>query len=164
MADTLLEYRVLRETIVVTSAFTGEIDCGVVPLDQKWRVDQVTVGVFCPQNLNSSGLTGTQVLLYDQAQGATPAGRPTLPVDATQLQDVIGSPVSGFGGLFADFNDRNSPLTILGGDQLAIVFPLGLFTGLVIAVRVQHGVYQGTGAKPQPAAGLTPAPSIPAGI
>jgi hypothetical protein len=150
VGQTLLEYRVLRRVIRIQSGFSGEIDCGQVPLDKTWRVDQISVGLF--GEVAILGLSGQPVLVYDQPQGLTSSNDPALNVPTVPVDATVLLPVNSSGTLVADFNDRGSPITVLGGDELAIVFPASLSVGWVAVLRVQYGVYQGTAGAPTPIA------------
>jgi hypothetical protein len=157
----LLEYDVLRFVgqppgwVPFTPA---EIDCGAVPTGQTWRADRITVGVF-------TGVTNSEppdVLLYDQA----PVGPTSIPVDASNLSVYPGfNPGGAMISSWLDIDDTSAPITIPAGNQLAIVFqPLEFGASAIFMVRVQFSKYQGDAGKPQPFAGGTPGPSIPAAL
>lgn len=156
----LTDYPVLRLSLPLTGANQPILPFPVVPTGQLWRVDQVTVAVTNPNvNQQTGAIAPPEVMLYDQPVPATVAAFPAtlIPAQGTTLSLW---PAMGY---MADFDDQSSPLTILGGGQLSIVF-FGVYSGQTILARVQYGLYQGSPGAPQPVAGAVRAPSIPVGI
>lgn len=164
MADTLVAYEVFRGLKVVQNVNDGELDLDPVPLGYKWRVEQVAVGVFASALDYYEGSGPPAVYLFDR----TPVGPTSLPIQATYLQRYnMPQPwpqTTGVVVLWADWFEESPPLTILGGNQLAIVLGPVAQPGQTYYARVQYELWQGTSGEPQPFAGGEPAPTIPAAI
>jgi len=166
----LLEYRVFRQT---AQLFTqSEIDAPAVPTGQTWRVGHLAVAIFYPPG-ETVGTAPPIVGVYDVAQpGAT-----VVPCQVTQLSPLaVGGSIAGVsvpggsassGVLNSWFDvDDDAGLTLLPGNQLAIVFyqpELGGPTPIG-AVRAEFSVFEGIAGQPSPVAGATAPPSIPADI
>jgi len=151
----LIDYPVRRLSVAAPStglAIIG-IPFGVVPNNQAWRIDQVSLMVI---NLDQTQVqqrgAPPVVELYDLAPAPG-----VIPAQATQLALYVDI-YNGF--VFADYDDQGSPLTIRGGDQLTIVFN-SIFAPNVCLTRVQYQVVQNVAGEPQPVAGSQPAPPIP---
>lgn len=160
MPQDLLEYQVFRSVQAFDGTTVPLISAGVVPLGQTWRVDQMTVCMFAPEDYYSE-IVQPSVVIYDQgAPGPTsvPAQHTRLAYVPTDLELFPGGPQ-----LWADVDDGGSPITVVGGGELVVVFLADDpgADGVSCAVRIQYGVFQGTAAPPQPAAGLVPGPTIP---
>lgn len=147
----LVEYRVWANQLVYGGPLTLEIDLpGQVPQGEVWRVDRIAVMVQTPKGTGAN----PTLLVYDQ-----PNPPPNIvPVDFTTLmsnQIPQGDPgTSGAPTIFYDADDLSSPITLLGGMQLALVFTLGPSTvaPALVSTRVQYARFLGTPGKATPVA------------
>lgn len=157
----LTDYQVFRKVSIGTSLNASqpfEIDCDPVPQDSIWRVDQIAC-VINPQGAAAGAppINGPiQVTLFDQSN----PGPTAIPIQATTMAQypVPGNPQE----VWADWDAEAGPFTILGGQQLAVVFafcPIGASA----AIRVQYGLFMGTPGQATPVAGAQPNP-VPVNI
>lgn len=159
----LTDYQVWRKTANVTTGGNAglvEIDCDPVPQGSVWRVDQVACVVF-PLGQGESIVVSNPILvsLYDAAQ----PGPTAIPIQATELAPYpspYGNVSATEPSYWADWDAEAGPFTILGGQQLAIVFS-PIPQGSTAAVRVQYGLFMGTAGTPTPVAGAQPNPVSP---
>lgn len=160
MGITLLEYAVARKSGNNQTGTTVSLAFGAVPNQQLWRVDQIAVGIIASAPNVPQGIPPS-VLLYDQSPTET-----TLAIQGSDLSlydNDSAEDSATYINMWADWDDQSSPLTILGGDELTVVF-LNVSNGAQCLARVQYGLYQGTSGTPTPVAGATPAPAISAGL
>ena len=164
----LLDYQVARAVLPPTpSPAATEWDSAVVPNGQTWRVDQITVGMLAGVNVNNPAPAPLTVALYDVA-GPGPTAIPIQATSMSLIEQNVPFPFSGIGlatsvSLFGDFDDQGSPITLLGGAQLAIVWPYNEWA-LAYLVRVQYRDLSRQRGAPQPAAGIVPGPNIPVSL
>jgi hypothetical protein len=172
----LLEYDVFRQSGPILTVGGNEIDAGVVPAGQSWRLEHLAVALFFPPGaVYAPGFTNALVYpplvgIYDVPQ----PGPTVVPCQVTAL-----SLLTQDGGINGNFPlgeaavetswydvDDDPGITLSPGNQLAVVFYTNQVGGPsgIAAVRAQFAVYQGTAGQPQPAAGVVPGPTIPVGI
>lgn len=156
MAEELVGFQVFSTIEQFPAATVSpEIDLPQVPLGQTWRVDRLTALLIAP---NWASISQPIVLVYDQAS----PGPAVPPADISVLSLYTGEPPNLAPGWFLDVDDCSAPITIQGGNQLAVVFPRA--GAVTCGVRVQYTIYQGLAGKAQPAASLVPSPSIAPGL
>ncbi|HEV2369123.1 MAG TPA: hypothetical protein VGR90_04570 [Acidimicrobiales bacterium] len=147
----LVEYRVWANQMTYGGPLTLEIDVATqVPQGETWRVDRIAAMVQTPKGTNGP----PELFVFDQANPA-PA---IVPVDFTTLSSNSfpqGDPESaGPATVFYDADDLSSPITLLGGMQLALVFVLAIGTvaPALVSTRVQYARFLGTAGKATPLA------------
>ena len=165
----LLEYQVFRQSAPLFTQ--NEIDAPQVPIGQVWRCEHLAVAMYFPAGSSYSSPGPPQVGVYDLPS----PGETVVPCQLTTLSPLIqkgliaGTSVGGTTVQTAWYDvDDDATITLQPGNQLAVVF-YSYFLGTAgspatCAVRAEFSVYQGTAGQPQPAAGLTPGPTIPVGI
>lgn len=162
----LLEYRVRRDVVLNPNQVKEwDLPDGPVPGGQTWKVDAITVAGLAQTGVAPP--SDTSVLIYDQAS----PGAALAPVQATNMallrasvpynSSFAGFPVTA-ADLYGDIDSADS-ITLPAGNTLAILLPQSAFF-YVFMIRVQYAVFQGVSGKPQPAAGIGPAATIPVGI
>jgi hypothetical protein len=140
----LTDYPVFRRVTLTGVASVFEIDCGAVPANSLWRVDQIACVLFPTNPLISPPI----VTLYDQSN----PGPTSIPIQATELAPYpspYGNVFAGLPSYWADWDAEAGPFTILGGQELAVVFS-NVPSGVPVGVRVQYGLFMGSAGAPQP--------------
>ena len=168
----LLQYAVYADSVPQTDGNLVEIAVpGAVPVGETWRVDRISAVI---STLNQSFTGGAQgsgppvLFVYDTLS----PGPTTAPLDVTQLSAyptalvATDAPLGGIFMYYLDVADYSAPLTLLAGSSLLLLAALGfLNTGpWIFSARVQYTRFKGVAGRPQPVAGVGPAPSIPASI
>lgn len=171
MPLSLLQYQVFRQSAPLLTQ--NEIDGPQVPVGQVYRVSHLAVACYFPVGNDTFWSPAAPMVgVWDAAQP-----KPTsVPCQVTTLSPLFQNGLIGgstlAGAPFAAWYDVNDDvgITLNPGDQLAVVF-FPFWTALAspappatCAVRAEFEVFQGTAGEPQPAAGLTPGPSIPAAM